>query len=135
MASVSVSQAYDASAAAVWDVVGDLNISSWHPAITASPVADDGNGRTCTLADGGEVVEEILERDDAARRYRYRVVTSPLPMTDYVSAISVRETERGSQVTWEAEFTPVGIEAADLEGMIRGLYEAGLGALTQKLER
>ena len=132
MASVSVSQDYSASASAVWAVIGNLDISAWPPAIASATVADDGSARTCTLGDGGEIAEEILERDDATRRYRYRVVTSPLPMTDYVSVISVGETDGGSRVAWEAEFTPVGIEAAELEGMIRGLYEAGLSALTEK---
>ena len=134
MSRVNVSQTYDASAAAVWAVVGvPGDISSWHPAIAASSVTDGGKGRTCTLANGGEVVEEILEHDDAQRRYRYSIVNSPLPMTGYESTISVSETDGGSQVTWDAEFTPVGSEAAKLEGMIRGLYEAGLSELSDKL--
>lgn len=132
MSQVSVSREYTASADAVWGIVGDpAGISSWHPAIASSPV-EGTKDRLCTLADGAEVVEEILEHSDEQRRYSYRIIASPLPMTDCVASISVSETGGGSKVTWESEFSPTG-DAAELEGMMRGLYEAGLNALTDRV--
>jgi len=132
MSKVSVSQEYNASANAVWDVIGDpAGISSWHPAIASSPV-EGAKNRVCTLTNGAKVIEEIIEHDDAQRRYRYRIVKSPLPMTDYVASISVSEMDGGSKVTWDSEFNATG-DAIELEEMIRGLYEAGLGALTERL--
>lgn len=134
MSKVSVSQYYLGTPTSLWHLVGDpAGLSSWHPAIVQSPLSPDGRVRTCTLADGGEVVEEILEHDDSARRYSYRIVSSPLPMENYVSTLRVEPNAGGSTVTWESEFEPVGIEPVQLEGMIRGLYEAGLAALRERV--
>lgn len=135
MSKVSVSQFIAASPESVWQHVGDPSqLASWHPAIAASPLSEDGRARTCTLADGGEVREVITARDDAARRYAYRIVESPLPMTDYEAALSVRAADGGAEIVWESVFQPAGIEPAQLEDMIRGLYAAGLDSLKAKLE-
>lgn len=132
MSKVTVTEQINATPDAVWAVIGNpLTIASWHPAIATS-VASEG-GRTCTLADGGEVVENILAHDDGARHYSYSIVTSPLPMTDYTASIAVAERDGGAEVTWQSEFTPQGIEPAELEGMIHGLFEAGLQAVRDNL--
>jgi len=132
MSKVSVSHVYSASADELWAVIGDpASLASWHPAIAKSPA--EGKARVCTLADGGEVREEILTHDDAARRYTYRIVSSPLPMTGYRSTLRVAEVPEGAEVVWEGEFEPAGIEARALEDMIRGLYTAGLTALASKV--
>ena len=128
---VRVTQNYSASADQLWTAIGNPTaISEWHPAISKSLGA--GDGRTCTLADGGEVVEKILNHDDAGRQYKYSIVTSPLPIENYVSTIRVEATDKGCQVVWDSNFDVVGAPPADIEAAIRGLYEAGLTALTKK---
>jgi len=135
MSKVSVSHVMAASPATLWGLVGDpASLSSWHPAIAQSPVSDGGRVRTCRLADGGEVREEILAHDPAGRSYTYRIVSSPLPMTDYVSTLSVTDAEGGARITWQCECQPAGIAEAELEAMLRGLYEAGLSALRARAE-
>jgi hypothetical protein len=133
MSKLSVSHVYGSTADRVWAVIGNPgSLASWHPAIASSPA--EGGQRTCTLADGGVVKEEITAHDDSARSYTYRIVESPLPMTGYVSTIRVEPTDGGrAKVVWEAEFEAAGIEPAKLEEMLRGLYTAGLGALESKL--
>jgi hypothetical protein len=132
MSRVSVSHVYRSSADRVWEVIGDpASLSSWHPAIASSPT--EGEARLCTLADGGEVREEITARDEGGRSYTYRILESPLPMTDYVATLRVTTRDDGAEVVWESEFQPAGIDAAQLEEMIRGLYIAGLTALASKL--
>jgi len=134
MSKVSVSQFVSLSAEKTWGLVGDpARLADWHPAIAESPCSADGKSRTCTLADGAEVSEEILRVEPDKRSYTYRIVQSPLPMKDYVSTLSVEPSDGGCQVTWASEFEPVGIPEAELEKLIRGLYEAGLGALEASL--
>ncbi len=134
MAQVKVSHEYNASADRIWSVIGNpADISEWHPAIASSEMKN--KQRNCSLADGGEIGEEILNHDDNTRSYTYRIVQSPLPMRDYVSTLSVEPRRSGgSTVTWEAEFEPEGIGAEELQAMLGGLYGAGLSALEAKIQ-
>lgn len=133
MAQVKVTHEYNATADHIWSLIGNpADIADWHPAIATSQVAK--KQRNCALADGGEIGEEILNHDDNARSYTYRIVHSPLPMRDYVSTLSVEPRRSGrSSVTWEAEYEPEGIEAKELQAVLGGLYDAGLTALEAKI--
>jgi hypothetical protein len=86
----------------------------------------DGDKRTITLADGVVINEQVIRHSDDDMAYTYRIVESPLPLRDYESTISVEIDPDGARLTWSAEFTPAGAPAADVEAMVRGLYEAGL---------
>ena len=134
MAQVKVTHELNATADHIWSLIGDpADISAWHPAIATSQVAN--KQRNCSLADGGEISEEILNHDDNARTYTYRIVDSPLPIRDYVSTLSVEPGRTGgSSVTWEAEFEPEGIETEQLQAMLSGLYDVGLSALATKIQ-
>ena len=133
MAKLNVSHVYSASADHMWSLIGDpAGMADWHPAIAKSP--SENGRRTCILADGGEVKEEIIAHDDSARSYTYRIIESPLPMTGYVSTIRVGPSGSGNaEVVWEADYEPAGVELATLEEMLRGLYTAGLEALESRL--
>lgn len=133
MATLSVSHVYSAAADRMWSLIGDpAALANWHPAIAKSP---SKNGRrTLLLADGGEVKEEIMAHDDSARSYTYRIIESPLPVTGYVSTLRVAPSGNGkAEVVWEADYEPAGVEPAAIEGLLRGLYTAGLDALESKL--
>lgn len=115
----------------LWSRIGEPSaLSAWHPAIAASPTASEGGGlkRTCTLDNGAVIVERILEQDPAARRYRYAIVDSPLPIADYVSELRVEAEGEGARVTWSGSYEALAA-AAEMEATIRGVYEAGLDAL------
>lgn len=128
MSNVSVSQVFTVSPAALWELVGaPERLAAWHPAIAQSPV--QGDSRTCTLADGATIQERITAHSDAERRYSYRIVEGPLPMRDYQSTLSVEPEGDGARLTWEAQFEAVGAPAADVESMVRGLYEAGMQSI------
>jgi hypothetical protein len=130
MSNVNVTQFIEAPVDTVWKLVGaPEKLADWHPAIAQSQL--DGSSRTCLLADGAEIREEITARDEVGRHYTYRILVSPLPMSNYVSTLRVVERDRGCEVRWESEFQPEGIPAGELEAMIRGLYESGLAALGQ----
>ena len=132
MSKISVSRTYKVTPGQAWSLIGNpASIASWHPAIAES--LSDGDTRTCVLADGGVLKESILLHDDAERVYRYRIDESPLPVSDYVSSVRVAEHDGGCMVTWESDFEVVGAPVSDIEGLIRGLYQAGLENLDASL--
>lgn len=134
MSKVSVSQVFATEPAQLWGIVGDPGgFASWHPAVAQSPLSEGGRVRVCSLADGAEIHEEITEHSDAQLAYTYRIVESPLPIAGYTSTIRVTGEEGGARLTWESDFDVVGAPPAEVEGMIRGLYEAGLGSLASQL--
>lgn len=133
MTHVSVSYVYPVHPDRAWALLGNpASLADWHPAIQSSTT--EGATRRCTLADGGEVVETILELDDAARQYKYSIDSSPLPIRDYVSLVSVTPNDSGCQVTWESDFAVIGAPTEQIEAAIRGLYEAGLTELRSLLD-
>lgn len=131
MSKISVTKHFSAPADLLWTRVGEpAALSDWHPAIESSDVAADGRTRTCVLADGATLTEEIVNHDDEARSYTYRIVGGPLPVEGYVATISVSESATGSSVTWEGEFAVApGAPVGEVEAMVRGVYEAGLASL------
>jgi uncharacterized protein YndB with AHSA1/START domain len=63
-------------AAEVWELAGDpTRLAEWFPGIVACEV--DGTNRVITMGSGLPMPEEILVRDDAQRRFQYRI-TAPL---------------------------------------------------------
>ncbi|MFI5036401.1 MAG: SRPBCC family protein [Acidimicrobiales bacterium] len=77
MASLRYERRIAASADAVWRVVRrPESISEWFPGIVSCTV--DGGRRTVVTATGMAMDEEILTIDDTARRFAYRVTSTPL---------------------------------------------------------
>jgi len=133
MSNVSVSFVYPVSPDRAWEIVGPpAALADWHPAIAASPT--EGTTRKCTLANGGEVLETILEHDDARRAYRYAIDEGPLPIRGYVSTVKVDADSAGCKVTWQSEFEVLEGPEADVEAALRGLYESGLTNLRTILD-
>ena len=133
MAHVQAETRLSAPAAAVWDRVGDFNaVQQWHPAISASRLEDGGTVRRVSVAGGGESVERLTARDDAARRYSYELVSGPMPVSRYRATLAVEDDQDGgSRVRWSAEYTPAGAAEADARAAIGGFLRAGLDNLRQ----
>lgn len=124
----------DAEADQVWRIAGDpAQISDWLPPIESSRV--EGDHRSCTLADGGQIEERILEHSDEERRYRYEILEGPMPLSSYVSSLEVADHDGHAHVTWTAEFEA---EDSDQEQeLLRTfdeMYGGGLEALKQRVE-
>lgn len=128
MAHIEKTITIDRSPDDVWRVVGDFGaISTWLPAIAASSFGD--GVRECALEGGGTLREEIVERDDAARRYAYRITASPLPLEHHHASMSVEADGAGSRVTWITEISP-----DELAGSMDPMFEEGLKGLKAYLE-
>jgi hypothetical protein len=123
-----------ASPDVVWAVIGDPEeISSWHPAIAASPITD--GVRHCALEGGGAVEEPIIEHSDDGRYYVYTIAASPFDMTGYRSRLEVQALDGTARVVWSGEFEAG--DPAQADGMAQafsGIYKQGLESARQLAE-
>ncbi|WP_221798969.1 SRPBCC family protein [Oceanobacter mangrovi] len=128
-ATVTQSVMVDAPAAQVWQLVGDFNdLEKWNQAITISKQVSDV--RYLTLADGGEIVEQLGSMDDAGMIYSYRILHSPLPVSSYEGTLRViAKGDNQSEVVWSSTFMPKGATTEEAEQLISGIYQAGLQQL------
>lgn len=109
-------------------------VDRYLPPVEAVKVSGAGPGmqRVMTLADGAQVTEQLEAIDDEGRELQYTMVEAPLPLTDYRATMRVQPGEGGgSVVTWSATFTPDEAPEADIQELLGGLYEAGLGGLRE----
>jgi len=118
----------------VWSVAGDPGrIADWLPLLSSSRV--DAGERECTMTNGGELKERILEHSDEQRSYAYEIVQSPLPLRSYRSRFSVAGHQGHSHVDWEADFDPERAEQeAELVDTFSQTYRDGLESLRQRVE-
>jgi hypothetical protein len=128
----SIKGSSTASADAVWAKIGDFcGIGKWHPAIEKCVLSADGKQRTLSLKGGGTVVEKLEKRDDAAHSYTYSIVDGPLPVTNYVSTISVAAAGTGSTITWSGKYDAKGASDADAKKTMDGVYQGGIDQLVK----
>ncbi|QID19233.1 SRPBCC family protein [Nitrogeniibacter mangrovi] len=136
--SVDASTLLKAPPAAVWHTVGNFGDLNWHPVIASTEIIKGKAGhagatRKLTTQDGAVIVEEELSQDNAHRKYAYRIVESPLPVTDYVSELEVTPEGKGSRVSWRSHFkAKEGVSDADAHDAIAGIYSAGFEALQKQ---
>jgi Polyketide cyclase / dehydrase and lipid transport len=129
MGKVIRSAAYRVGSDDMWRRIGDFQRVEWHPAIARSEQCDDGNRRKLTTIDGAILSESLVSV--GSRHYTYRSDESPLPVTDLVSTLRVRATNRGACVVeCESEFdTAAGVADEDAGAMIARIHQTGLNAL------
>ena len=115
---------------ALWKKIGDFcGIANWHPAVEKCVLSADGKQRTLSLKGGGTIVETLENLDDANRAYTYTIISSPLPVANYHSTISVSVDPKGSSLKWVGQYDAKGASDADAKKVIDGIYEAGEKAL------
>lgn len=129
MAKVRRSKAFEVSANDMWKRVGDFHrAQTWLPGIEKEEKTEDGRGRRLTLGGGMQMVEQLL--DEGKHQYTYTITEGPLPITNYVSTLRVREAGEGACIVeWESEFDPVGIPDEQAVAIVESIYDAGLNGL------
>jgi hypothetical protein len=81
-----------------WALVGDTtSVPRWYPQYVRCEV--DGDVRRAWNVDGAELVERLLERDEARRYYSYEVV-SGLPLRSYLASFEVVGEGSGCRIVW-----------------------------------
>lgn len=102
----------DAPPEAVWAFVGDpTTVPQWYPKYVECTV--DGDTRVLRSAEGAELREALLERDEARRFYAYSVL-SGAPVASHRASFEVAARGGASTVIWTTDAEPSD-PAADLE--------------------
>lgn len=138
-----------ASPAEVWEVIGNFQDMSWHPAVYET-AGERGNEidatRVLTLGEaGGPTISEILYKfSDEKMSYSYRitdVLVEVLPVTNYSSHLTVKPLDDGgSQIEWRGAFyrgypnndPPPELNDEAAIAAVTGVYQAGLDALAAR---
>jgi uncharacterized protein YndB with AHSA1/START domain len=117
---------------AVWGLAGDpARVAEWFGPVVACEV--QGDVRRATMGNGAVLVERLVERDDAARWYAYRVEEGIPGLTSHRAVIAVDEAPGGSRVRWRQTATS-DREGYDIEARLRGVMAAGLEGLRDQVE-
>ena len=123
-----------------WDAIKDFDsIHTWHPAAESTVMLVGENGKPLAVrefqtTDGGFVISELLEYDEAKRWFKYRIIKTSFPLRGYVGEMQVVPTDDGgSEVSWSAQVErpdpEVGHEGPPLEEMLHGIVRSGLDNL------
>ncbi len=121
-----------ASPEAAWALAGDPSgIAEWFAPVATVEII--GDQRRATMGNGAVIVEQLVDRDDAARRYSY-VVRSGIPgLTSHRATIQVDQAPSGARVIWRQVATSDDPNY-DIETRLRGVMTAGLERIRAILE-
>ena len=141
----------NAPASAVWEIIGDFGSADvWLPMVNSSE-SEGGNlpgaTRTLILGPDAKVYEQLSKHSDEEMSYTYKIPVKTqniaiLPVNNYSSTISVKDSDTGSIVTWKGAFFrayPNDHASENLNdetaiAAVTGLYKVGLNNLKQLAE-
>ena len=110
----------------VWRLAGRLEyIADFHPDVTTARV--QGDYRRCTLVDGSEVLERIVDHSVVHRFYTVELAGGDSPFGGYRTCVAVRGHGDHSHVDWDVELAAGG--TAEECALARGVDEAAHAAL------
>ncbi len=148
--SVEESVVLAASVSEVWGLLADFNgLANWIPAVAKSSIIQGTNNqegaiRHLVLMNGGFVDEQLIGYDPVGHVIRYTMTGGGFPVSDYLSALSVVETDKPNQakVVWRSQFNRKDMSAQPQKGSddetavgaVRGVYQMGLKSLKEKVE-
>ena len=114
-----------------WALVGAPDgVPRWFTKYVEADV--EGNRRILRRADGGELVEELLERDDARRYYSYSAIAGA-PVASHEASFEVQEAAGGCRIVWWTKTAPKD-PGIDMEERLRPAQTEGLARLKALLE-
>jgi uncharacterized protein YndB with AHSA1/START domain len=117
---------------AAWELAGDpVRIREWFGPV--SDVALEGDRRLVTMGNGAQLVERLVDRDDAARAYSYAVESGIPGLTSHRATIRVEDAPGGSRVLWR-QTARSEVEGYDIEARLGAVMTAGLEDLRDRLE-
>jgi dienelactone hydrolase len=111
---------------ALWKAVGDFcGIPFWHPWIQKCTLSADGKQRTITLVTGATAIEALEDWDSANRSYTYKTTSSPLPVVNYQTTVSVTPNDKGSSLTLTSTYESNGVPDDDAKKAVdRNIYRS-----------
>ena len=156
----------NASPDKVWKVVGDFSgLDKWLPPVHSLKMeGDDKRVLTIGKEGGPTITEKLLKADDEKMMMKYRIVdmsvvgqeehlgksydVPTLPVHNYLSIITVKPVDGGSEVTWMGKFYrvfplnyertepryPKGLGDEDGVKAVTDIYKTGLENLKKVVE-
>lgn len=118
----------------LWAEVGSFQgVGRWHPWLES--VRGDGETpgsiRIASTGDGEPQVERLLAISPDEHFYRYRIESTPLPVSDYVGEFRIRPIRSGaSEVEWSTTFELTSPDA-DPEAIVGDFLRIGLQTIAQ----
>lgn len=133
-ATVSMTSVLAATAEQVWEMVRSFNGTiKYLPEIAAGSWTGAGAGstRTVLLKGGAQVVEKVEAIEESEpRSLTYSIVSSPLPVADYLATVQVEQAGGGrSSLTWSGTFKPKGVTEEEAVAAVRQVYRDALQRL------
>jgi Polyketide cyclase / dehydrase and lipid transport len=120
------------SADAAWALAGDpAGMPTWFRPVTSVVIEKDV--RRAVMGNGAEILERLVDRNDAARRYSYVVISGIPDLTSHRATIRVEPTPGGSRVFWRQTATSSNPDY-DIEARLRPAMTKGLEHLREILE-
>ena len=136
MVSVKVSERVETTADRVWDLFRDFGgVQRFSAGIEKVEVTGSGIGAVRTLSlPGGLSLQERLEAfDDRGRRLQYAIVAGPIPVSNYLATIEVKDEGKACRIDWSSHFEPKGITDDQGRAMIEGVYKGGIAGVKKAL--
>jgi carbon monoxide dehydrogenase subunit G len=137
MVSVKVSERVETTADRVWDLFRDFGgIQRFSPGIEKVEVSGSGIGavRTISLPGGVSLQERLEAFDDRGRRLQYAIVAGPIPVSNYLATIEVKdEGPKACRIDWSSQFEPKGISDDQGRALIEGVYKGGIKGVKKAL--
>jgi len=134
MPSAEAERPIPAAPETVWRVAGAFDaLGAWHPAAAACRMEEGGRTRRTQLVDGATLAEVLLQHDDAARAYSYRLAEAPWPVSSFQALFHIEDDGAGGSLAhWSARFDlSDDSDPQDVERQIQGYFESGLENLAQ----
>ena len=123
---VNIDHQFRATAERLWEILGKPDRVDWVPGVQHCVLEDDV--RSLTLPGAGNIKERILFHSNERRIIKYSCFEAPGALKTHRARMEVLSNAKGCQLLWQAEVTPVNIEA-----FIRKSMEGCLVRLEQLL--
>ena len=142
VAHIYVSSVIDAYIDDVWSVARDFT-GHWHSSVICNSSIEGeqsfdqvGCVRAFELSDGGKLREVLVGLSDERHEFSYRILESPLPVSDYLATVRFKPitTTGGTFAEWTVDFRVAPEDEDATVDTVRGVFEGGfsdIAALTQ----
>lgn len=140
MAHIYVSMVIEAPVEEVWSVARDFT-GNWHSSVIADseiesglPSDEVGCVRNFSLADGGgQLREQLVGLSDERHEFAYRILDSPLPVSEYLATARFTPITTSGQTfgEWWVDFRVAPEDEQGTVELVRGVFEAGLSDLAR----
>ena len=131
---ITVEQQISGQAEAIWKIISQSgDVHKWFPTVIQSCRLEKANGklsRFCTMSDGSQLEENIVEVNNEARRFVYTVDKHPLPASEIVTTIEVRDIgSESTLVIWGSQFVAERENISLVKETLRRIYLQGIKSL------